>query len=1225
MLAKPIFRNWCLYLSILFFLIGVSFHLYQKNIDYSKYDYFKYQSSLEKNISSYFEAANRDFTKLDTLEDSRFLSQEYETSFLILSRNQVVYWTSNELLATEESLKNLKSGYNQLTNGKYLIKKRQLKKDKRYTVYFFLELFKEYPLENQYISHTWNENVFGEENKILIFPPKKESPGVVTLNEEPAFGFQFTGKVLKSKTPYYFYVLGVLLLSLFVFNQSNVLLKKGYEFPALLSFLTYLIALKLVVNYSGIFVDVFHFDLFTSEYYSPSLIANSFGDLLINLILSFLAFYYIYHVFFRKNEIRLLRNTKTELAMLILVVLCTSCFYFLDIFHSVLENIYIHSSLNFDVTKNINLDKYELVYLFIFLLFSLTFLFLTRIFLKVSVFFSQKSFKSFLLILLIGAGLYLFPGLFFGYFNVLSCVLCFLYLAICYRYDIYKHIKKFRFYSYIYMIFTASVCALIGAETVSRYSTEQDILYQKDFAEKLVVNDDFEAEYLLSQINKKITEELPKSSYSNVDTTAMLKQIKNEIHFSYLEHYFEQFDVNIYFFNAEGNSLNANEGGMDYLEYKSKFANPKFKTQFNDLYFVNFYDHGDYSKYISFIELPETNGLINTLVIELISDKLSPNSVYPRLLGDRKIYENRYFDNFSYCVFSREKLLFSSGNYNYRFWEFEPLLKTTEDYYFFYESEGLRHLVYQGVDNKVVVVSVEDKELYSVFTNFSFLLLILLFCIIISFVLYIGFANAFNTIPSYSTRIHLYLNFIYLLAIVSISAVMLKWVSVEYEIELKNDFRNEAEEIGRHATRYLELYEEGELNNSKLNQSLKRLSNYSGTDLNLYDSDGKLIFTSQPLIYNNGLVSNLMNPTVLKSIFYQKHSFVNLDENVGGFKYHNVYLSLSSYQDDHLLGVLSIPFLDSFEELQARKVDLVNAILNVFTLVFIVVLFISYVAFVNITGPLKSISQTIKETSLTGNKYIDWKAEDEIGLIVNEYNRMINKLEESKRIFEQSKKEDAWREMARQVAHEIKNPLTPMSLKIQQLKRVSDPEDTRLKETLDSLLLQIDTLSDIATSFSAFSKMPEPEFQKFDIVSLLNDTLLIFEGEEAEVIRNFKQIPTFVFADKKLLGRVINNLVLNAIQSVTHHVKPLVIVDIEILEDKIRLSITDNGEGIPDDIKTKVFQPNFSTKYTGSGIGLAVAKKAIEQADGNIWFDSTIGKGTSFYIELPRMEDYNAS
>ena len=258
------------------------------------------------------------------------------------------------------------------------------------------------------------------------------------------------------------------------------------------------------------------------------------------------------------------------------------------------------------------------------------------------------------------------------------------------------------------------------------------------------------------------------------------------------------------------------------------------------------------------------------------------------------------------------------------------------------------------------------------------------------------------------------------------------------------------------------------------------------------------------------------------------------------------------------------------------------------------------------------------------NESLDWKYNDEIGLLTKSYNKMLRKLEESKIALSQSEKQNAWREMAKQVAHEIKNPLTPMKLSIQQLQRTLLFDDIkskdRIQRALNSLTEQIDNISEIANSFSEFAKMPVPRNERFDLVIAVQKTVDLYaQNTNIKITFECNEKEIYVMGDRMLTGQIVNNLIINGIQS---H-PPFRQAEIRVKlyknpeESFGRIEVKDKGLGIREEIQNKVFIPNFSTKKNGSGLGLAMAKRGIEHAGGNIWFETIENEGTTFYVDLP--------
>jgi len=414
-----------------------------------------------------------------------------------------------------------------------------------------------------------------------------------------------------------------------------------------------------------------------------------------------------------------------------------------------------------------------------------------------------------------------------------------------------------------------------------------------------------------------------------------------------------------------------------------------------------------------------------------------------------------------------------------------------------------------------------------------------------------------------------------------------------------------------------------DLDREDLSNKLSTIAKNANIDANLFNIRGKLIASSQPSIFDKNVISEYMNPKVLEYIREKGDSRRIMKEKIGDLPYNSAYIAIKSYQNGNLLGILDLPFFDSESIVERQQIDVLSNIINIFTLIFLVLLFLSYLASKWLTFPLQLITQRIKKTTLSAkNEPLDWNSEDEIGLLVGEYNRMLINLEISKKALARSEKESAWREMAQQVAHEIKNPLTPMKLTLQQLER-SLKEHGKLasgsEKPIKTLLYQIENLSDIASSFSAFAKMPIPEMNRFELTGLLKRTFGLFKNpEKGKVIFQNYHRELFVIGDEQLMGRIISNIIINSIQSGKDGEGVTVTGSVHVNRDSnVLIAIKDTGAGIPENIRDKIFLPNFSTKINGSGIGLSIAKHGIEHAGGKIWFETEMGTGTTFFIEFP--------
>jgi len=279
----------------------------------------------------------------------------------------------------------------------------------------------------------------------------------------------------------------------------------------------------------------------------------------------------------------------------------------------------------------------------------------------------------------------------------------------------------------------------------------------------------------------------------------------------------------------------------------------------------------------------------------------------------------------------------------------------------------------------------------------------------------------------------------------------------------------------------------------------------------------------------------------------------------------------------------------------------------------------------SITEPLEQLREHLQELRIDQLEPLDWERQDEIGRLVQAYNTALGALADSTERLRQSERESAWREMAKQVAHEIKNPLTPMKLSLQYLQRAAGQQPDRVEQllpgTLNTLLEQIDSLDRIATEFSHFARMPKAENEHFDLRSIVRAAYDLF-GEQASEELHYElelpEIPAPVFADRKQLLRVLNNLLQNAHQAIPSGRRGS--ISMRLVSNQPHtwtIEVVDNGSGIPESIRDRVFTPNFTTKSSGMGLGLAMCKAIVEQAGGEITFTTTPDVGTLFSVTLP--------
>jgi nitrogen fixation/metabolism regulation signal transduction histidine kinase len=368
--------------------------------------------------------------------------------------------------------------------------------------------------------------------------------------------------------------------------------------------------------------------------------------------------------------------------------------------------------------------------------------------------------------------------------------------------------------------------------------------------------------------------------------------------------------------------------------------------------------------------------------------------------------------------------------------------------------------------------------------------------------------------------------------------------------------------------------------NNELEKLMQDISAIHGTDVNLYDTTGNLKVSSNPLIYNKGVLSDKMNPDAYFDMHILNAVQTVKDERMGKVDYLSIYNPIRN-NDGVVVAYLNVPTYSTQDELKQEISNFLVTLINLNAFIFLVAGAISLIITNRITYSFTLIGHKMREINLAkSNQEIDWYRKDEIGELVKEYNKMVRKLEESAEALAKNEREGAWRQMARQVAHEIKNPLTPMKLSIQYLQKAIDNNSTNVKELTSNvaktLVEQIDHLSKIASDFSQFANIGNPKKEVFDLHEMIYSLSSLYEATDN---LDFTWTPpnqrVLLFADKTQLNRLFTNLLQNAIEAASDRDRRVITVSEELDDDFVTISISDNGEGIPELTRSKIFTPNF--------------------------------------------------
>jgi nitrogen fixation/metabolism regulation signal transduction histidine kinase len=398
------------------------------------------------------------------------------------------------------------------------------------------------------------------------------------------------------------------------------------------------------------------------------------------------------------------------------------------------------------------------------------------------------------------------------------------------------------------------------------------------------------------------------------------------------------------------------------------------------------------------------------------------------------------------------------------------------------------------------------------------------------------------------------------------------------------------------------------------------ISEIHNFEITIYGLDGEFIQTSIPYSFKDTLPDQLSDEIIQKIADSPEHRIFNVKESETS-NYETSYTYLKDLLDKPI-GIVKLEFKQDNSEQERELREFLSRLALVYSFMFLIAIVLAYFLSSYITRSIKTITGKIRKTGLyhRNEKIILEDASSELNILVDAYNSMIDQLEESAAKLAQSEREQAWREMAKQVAHEIKNPLTPMRLSVQSFERKFDPDDpnvhAKVKEYSNTLIQQIDVMSSIASAFSDFAKMPKQKKEKIEVIGVVKMALDIFNEDYITYKPSVNEL--YGNLDKTQLIRIVTNLIKNATQAVKQKFDPKIEVRVFEEDNQIVIEVEDNGKGIEEDVKHLIFEPKFTTKSSGMGLGLAMIKNIIEAYQGSISFASAEGVGTTFKVILPK-------
>ena len=737
--------------------------------------------------------------------------------------------------------------------------------------------------------------------------------------------------------------------------------------------------------------------------------------------------------------------------------------------------------------------------------------------------------------------------------------------------------------------------------------SERDSSLEKSFLklEKSIAEDEFFKLYLSS----------PYIPYS---------QVVERLSYLYLDNTFfgrYQYKINIY--NSAGFAKRSEHLPLNELR---KVLSKSNTTSAKNLFFYS-NPQGRFV-YWAIISLKNNGMNSGTIAIEISpAPEKEDYSVYIELMSNRIGNLDILNEEMVYALYKEnQKIISKNGNFP-AYFSNNSIIPKQGDFSKF-EENNIKYLLYRDNRDYLSIVQLAPENILKPFSIFSYIFcsgiiaLILLFSLvfIINKIYKIKFLHI-DFVLSLRERIQQGIVFVTVLSFIAIGIITILYFQDEYNNYHKTRLERKIDSVAKTAAWQI-------LNNSDSIVRIpdaKELSGIHKIDVNIYNIDGELESSSEDAIFGRRLLSRQMNAVAFNKMKNEELDNLTQKEDISKFKYLSGYVPLKD-KNNNTVAYLNLPYdFAGIKNLQSQDVaEFLGTLLNVYVILLLLAGFIAYILANSVTRPLSVIGDKLRAISLgSKNEKINWKTGDEdIKEFISRYNKMIDQLEESTKELARTERETVWRQAAKQVAHEIKNPLTPIKLKIQQLEHVAqqDPDKAvkMIKNVSKVITEQIDALSHIASEFSNYGKMPVAVNETFVLNNLVESVYSLFSEEEnIHFDINICIERLKIYADQSHIMRVLNNLIKNAIQAIPDDKIGQIVISLDRKNNFALIRISDNGIGVAEDKKENMFSPNFTTKSAGMGLGLSMSKTIISSVNGKIYFESEEGKGTDFYVEIP--------
>lgn len=1151
----------------------------------------------------------------------------------ISDQGELLFWNNQRVLPSASDLSLPEGEYFQrLSNGYYVIHKKKILipgLSNNVFAYALIPVFYNYSIESSYLPKKFAHDA-GATRKIALSDVKTHYV-IHSLHKKPLFYVArraHTPVMAADPVTLILRIGGLLLLLGYVqFLAENI--TKKYRAVRGTIFLG--LALLLIRTLLFVFSEFFYFrqfTLFDPAVYSTNWINRSLGDLLINAAMFCWIAVFAWHNMgpIKKMPAFLQGKRIYVVAVLALFFLILSTFELANIVRSLVAD----SKISFNVTNFFSLSIYSLLGFIVLALISLTYYYFTRILFRFifSAFESRPVYVYFIIALVGLFYLTLQSGNTLVLFHIPVLLWLLLYTLMVNQEQFIINRFRITMAGVLFWIFVFSVSL---SAVIMKENRNKEHIDRIDIAEK---------RYELTEPSQEKTLSIALAYLDNDFLSKNFSRFANEYTSRYLRDsiinensfisYRNAYNTSIFVFDSSNNSL-FNDESRSYADLNNIFSVRSRPTGIADLHYYETSLNDLF--YITRRTIQQDSVNVGTFFIISTPRKYTSQGFFPELFkrNDPDMQDQTY----SYAIYRNKILVSASSKYPFQTYLTNTEIPKTEFEY--RANNGYDELWYKASNDKVVVVSKKQDSLIEGITLFSYLFCSFLFMVaLLQLFAYLSttayswkLSTMFSKL-SIRSQVHGTIIFVSILSFLIIGAATISFFISRYNRNNVDRLSRTSDIMVREMQKrmrdqgafddVLKIYDSA--SNTNLQKLVQDVSDIHNVDVNVYDLEGNLKVSSSPDFYKWGVLSNKINPEAFYHLNRLRQVQHVQEETLSSLEYLSIYAAV---RDDkgNVDAYLNIPYflsqIDLNQEISNFLVTIINLNAFIFLIAGVIALFITN----RITRSFSIIGDKMKEVRLgKTNEEIEWNYKDEIGELVQQYNKMVRQLEQSAEALAKSEREGAWREMARQVAHEIKNPLTPMKLSIQYLQKAINNNQSNIKEltsnVANTLVEQIDHLSKIAADFSRFANIGNKNIELFDLHQVLASLIDLYRSNPKVSIKWYRvEAPLMMEADKTHMNRLFTNLFTNAVDASMEMERCFITVSEVVNEDSVLISVKDNGEGIPAEMRNKIFVPNFTTKTSGTGLGLAMCKSIVEQANGNIWFETEEGKGTTFFVQLP--------